>query len=482
VAIGPVAHWPVVMRLCLCNAHNALCNRHLVKQGVISADLAPVTNAFIAAVRHMRVDYDVHRMRDPGVWLSKWPMAKRKAILLSQIVDGYLPGKVRSFVKWELLTSLAPPTKARLIQGAVNLNTQSWLGPQVHALQCVLAHGCRCLEIFPGIDITFACGMNSTEIASWALMLHEPDFWYERDGKTWDARVQKRHFAFRRAIYQAFDPELAKAIGEYEDVTGIVRMRSGFLSYSVSGTVKSGHNDTTLWNSILNALVSCYAFRALNCRASVIVAGDDMLAAVWGNASNDAINHEERKCGIVPESRVFRSLYDVSFTSAIWVSDGVTTAFIPKPGRVLARIWWSVHPPSGSKLSRHANAIARGLWPSCHDVPVVKAWLSVMLTDDKAYDTGKDWWRDHGSTSVDLTEGVYHHFSVRYGLTVVQLRECEDFIRSHVQRDSVVSHPVINRMITVDLEEVVDREVSCHDGLTHTSNSVSSFFNEVNFT
>jgi len=459
-ALGWVA-WDVsALRKCLCNAHNALCNRHLVRQVDLTADLLPMTAAFVAATRTCLNDYAQHPFRDFDHWLLKWSSAKREQIRQSVINDIYRPDRVKSFVKWEISVGLKPPSKARLIQGPSNLRTQAELGPDILALQCVLGDHVHRLQLTPYVDITFACGMNVSKMALWPAFSERVVSYYERDGKTWDAMVQVKHFVLRDIIYRSFDAELADKVLKFVRVSGIVCDRTGFLSYKVNGTVKSGHNDTTLWNSILNALISAHVFTTLQCRASVIVAGDDMLAAVFDDYAAEQVRSLERACGIVPESRSFNSLYDASFVSAIWVTDGQHHGFIPKPGRILAKVWWSIRVPSPKRLRAHLNSIARGLWPSCNSVPVVSHWLRKAMGDYGTVDVGKDWWRDFSDVHQVFGEGIYRHFSTRYQISVNDLREAEKFLDGLEFRPGYVCHPVIQHIVEVDLADIGDRVVS----------------------
>jgi len=457
LAIGWVAWDALVLRKCLCNAHNALCNRHCVKQPEMTADLLPITEMFLAAVAEVQVDYFSYKYQNSTTWLAKWPLAKQLQFLQSMLFDHERPEWVRSFVKWEILSSLSWPTKARLIQGYSNLVSQLLSGPLVSSLQAVLSHHVRHLRLNEYVDLTFACGLDAAGMVSWAERVQGAVGYYERDGKTWDALVQHKHFLYRDMIYRFFDPELADIMAKSVDVAGIVRGRSGFLSYRVAGTVKSGHNDTTLWNSILNGIIAAHAFTELRVRASVIVTGDDMLAAVYDIVHPESVAQLERDCGVNPEFRMFKAVYSASFVSAVWVNDGVKIGFIPKPGRLFARLWWSVKPPPRSRMAQHLNSIALGLYPACQDVPIVKIWLRKAMNGMQSVDTGRDWWRDFGSSDQKFSPGIYNFFALRYDVTVEQLYECESFLEALPFEAGLVVHPVLTRVIEVDLADVKDR-------------------------
>jgi len=184
-----------------------------------------------------------------------------------------------------------------------------------------------------------------------------------------------------------------------------------------------------------------------------------MIAAFYDPVDCDSIAQIERGCGINPEYRMFPSIYQASFTSAIWVTDGTHLGFVPKPGRLLARLWWTVKMPSEKMLSRHMNAIALGLWPSCNSLPIIKVWLAKAFTGESIIDVGKDWWRDFGTVEQRFDLGIYHHFAERYGLSVEELFDCEEYLMRLPMMSAFISHPVLYRMVQVDLADVLVRDI-----------------------
>jgi len=286
-AVGRVINTCFVLRKCPCNAHQALCSRHGCHQPAVLDDFSSVSGAFSALFRSIQLDYLHCDYVQFSNWIQKWPESKRRAILQSIDSDRVMPHRAQANVKRECDSTL--PTRARLIQFYYNLATQAAFAPQFYALQKTLTDVVRYYPM-GCVDVTFASGMCAADVTAWAIRTRQRGarVYYERDGKTWDATMSATHSQFRCWLYSFVDTNLSAFAGLCTTVRAVAKFRNSTMAYSVKHTVKSGHNDTTLGNSVINAAIAVKVFQDLAIPASIIVAGDDLLVAAYVEIDADS--------------------------------------------------------------------------------------------------------------------------------------------------------------------------------------------------
>lgn len=453
-----------VCRSCPCNAHNALCNRHGVAPPQTTGDFGPALR-YLEQVRPALTDaFVAQRAVWQDGWLTKWPASKQAVIEDSIAVDDVVPGRVCAMVKREIAHSA--PKKARLIQYYPNMATQAAFGPEFYAVQKTYSAHFQRAEVFPGVRVTFGSGLNADALGEWmrAVTSEVPNaHFYERDGKNWDSTMQQPHMDVRLAAYR-----IVEATSGFHDF-----VRAGFkvegrdprgaLRYVLEGTVKSGHNDTTLGNSIVNAMIAALSMRALGLTGDIIVAGDDLLAAIAGDFDVESLAAQERAFGIVPECRKFQCPEDVSFISGVWFSTGCTYTFCPKPGRLLARLFWTVRPPAPRRVCQYVNGVVAGLRPTCGDLPVIAAFLDAHWQEGRGVDAIAEWRHRVQLEAAPRTSRraeLMNTFCRRYALSRADVEDCERLLRSLNGMVGFISHPVIDRLMAVDLADAVDRPTS----------------------
>lgn len=453
--LGPVFGPSYTCRQCSCNAFNALVKRH-------GARAPAVTGRFEDASRHYagfrtfclladRVYYDA--------WLAKWPLTKQQAILDSVRTDEVRPNGVKAFVKRE--PGHAVPSKARLIQGYCNLATQECVAREQSVFQKALGmmFNIDGYELSPGVLVTMASGMSNLDISEW-MRVHRSKysrpFFYERDGKNWDSTMQREHHVYKLGWMRAYNGRLADFVDKGFVAECFVKCKSGMFRYTLNGTVKSGHNDTTSGNSLINAAISSHALSSCRYRASVIVLGDDMLAIVEGKPDLEGILRAERAYGIVPEGSIFYDIGDVHFISSCFLeSVAGDVAFVPILGRQLARLWWTTNPPAKRKLRNYRFSVASGLASAVGGLPIYGAFLDPMLSRGGALiDVDKFKYSAHTSR---IPPGDYlPAICRRYGLSPSEVSDFEDFLRTLGPAECVV-HEVATRIMARDFADVTGR-------------------------
>jgi len=460
--VGLATRLSYVCRSCACNAARALCHRHGVKPPTPTKEFGSFARFLERVQNEVRSIYIGHYAYWSEAWLLKWPKSKRDGIERSQDEDKPQPGRVKAMVKREGGHDM--PSRPRLIQYYCNLATQALFGVEFFALQKSYTELFRRREVAPGIRVTFASCMNADDLGQWMtdVLRDIPNaMFYERDGKNWDSTMQRMHHDLKLLAYKPAGERLAAFVEAGFAVKG--KAARGALKYSLIGTTKSGHNDTTLGNSLNNAAIAAESMEALGLSGDVIVAGDDLLAVVAGDFDERALSAEEAKYGIVPECRKFASARDVSFVSGIWLDAGDTWRFMPKPGRLVARLFWTTHPPPPRKVDAYRNGIVLGLRATCGGLPVLGAFLDAHYTVGVKADVAHDkralsftW-----ACSEDIAKlDVMRSFCDRYDLDPSAIADCELFLTRCAGKVGLISHPVLDRLMEVDLADIHARPLS----------------------
>lgn len=450
--VGPVFGPSFTCRQCCCNAVNALVNRHGAVPPVVTA-------SFDDPGRHLEV-FALHYLEASASyydsWLSRWCALKQAAFALSAVFDSVKPDGVTAFVKREAGHAL--PTKARLIQGYCNLVTQETVAREQTCFQKALGamFGPPGYEMFPGVFVTMGSGLTNQEVAAWARdsrARYRVPVYYERDGKNWDSTMQRPHHDYKIRWMRSVSGDLADFVDKSFVTNCVVRCRSGNLIYQLGGTVRSGHNDTTSGNSLINAAISAQVFHSLGLRASVIVLGDDMLAVVDGEFDLAAVVAAEASFGIKPEAAKFYDLGDVTFISACFLesTDG-DVAFVPILGRQLTRLWWTTKPPPDRKLLDYRYSVSRGLASAVGELPIYRAFLAPTLgLQGRLIPIDKFKCSPHVGR---VASGDYLPAMLRrYGLTIDEVMEFERFLCG-LSGSAMVCHPVATKIIDRDLADV----------------------------
>lgn len=434
-----------------------MCNRHGVARPVptkgfeyanffVDSSLAEVTSAF-----------EIHYMQHGREWMSKWPLTKQIAIRKSQTVDDVEPGCVKNMVKRE--HGCKEPTKARCIQFYPNLATQAEFGPHFTSLQKAYCQVWKRAAYGDGsIKVTIASMMNSAALGRWltdVLKDYENPHFYERDGKAWDATMGEIHHGLKRRAYSTMPADFRAFVDKCYSVKGFGRYGETTLSYSIDGTVKSGHNDTTLGNCIVNAMVAAEACRRRGLSADIIVAGDDLLVIIEGDFDEDLLAEEERALGINPEYRKFDDYEDVSFISGQWVTLPGRLIFVPKVGRLLARLHWTVTPPASKNLDSYLRGVYSGIRATCHSLPVIRVLAPEMKSEKKI--VVDSWYTEmYGVEATDYTyEEVLPWFMRKYHCFEHEIAELENSLRDRTPR--IIRSVLIDKIEEVDLADIDER-------------------------
>ena len=454
LATGP----SFVAAKCLDNLHNAICYRHGKAQPP-GRPMPAAINWYRHFLPEFAIEYYLQLWYWFDAWLLKWSFAKRQRILESLFSDFPRPSEVKAFVKREGGHKLIK--KARAIQMYVNMHTQATIGAQVTAAQKAFAKVFDGTQVHEGLDVCFASGMNGQDLGAWMQRNIDMGYtnFYERDGANWDACMNAYHLCLKRLFYD-IDPQLSNTIQQGFEVEGRAKGRDGrILKYRLHGTTKSGHNDTSLGNSIVNAGIAIEALKACGVRGRIIVVGDDLLIASPDKLDGSSLAAVEAACGIVPEYRVFTDPAHVSFVSGMWFPVRGGWGFGPKIGRLLKRLMWTTNVVSPKQIPAWKNSVVCGLYPVCQALPIARAWLernwgergyvnsNVLKKRDDIYSTSFEF----DPTSID-------YVARRYKLDPATIVQIESMIHALPEGQHLVAHPLLEHISAVDNAEICDRD------------------------
>jgi hypothetical protein len=440
--------------------------RHGSAQPKVTMDFEHARAAYTGLIPTLSVAY-TEAMRDNyEEWITKWPALKQAMLRKSSDMDLIRPGRVDFMVKRECNHAL--PSKARGIQMYINLATQARFGPEFYCLQKAVGKVFMRKRLPGGVRVTFASGMNSVTLGEWmsnVLLDYDTPMFYERDGKNWDSTMQMHHHLLKTTLYEVAGTSFVEFVDACFRVRGVgrfggSRFEDNRLEYTLVGTVKSGHNDTTLGNSIVNAGIAYEVMRRMGLRGDIIVAGDDLLCVIDGDFDADEFARLERELGIIPEYRKFSSYQDVSFISGLWVrSAHATLVFVPKPGRLLARLFWTCSPPTPALTPSFIHSVVSGLLPTCSGLPVVGAFLRAHDVEAELMVLGRDFSATNPHIGYDR-EVIRDAFVARYGLTYDEIDRLELKYSSRVDGPRLVVDLGLEKIMAVDLAELHDRPLA----------------------
>lgn len=450
-AVGPVARMAYMCRQCPCNAVNALVRRHAVRRppcGPIHV-VTPLLVLLVLNFSRFIITHDE--------WMLRWPAGKRRSIMKSVINDQVDEGRMTSSIKAEVSHNL--PTKARLICPYLNLATQAFVAPLHAAFQKVCAFVLDEYELYPGIRCTFASGKNPLWYAKWMeRMMLSRKWWYERDGKAWDATMSLVHLGLVATYLRSINTDLHDSVRRSWKTKVYGRTGGDPLVYILNGTQKSGCNDTTTSNTLINLHIVAQTMHTLGLTGDVLACGDDMLAAIDSDYDFDAFVKMEASLGIKPEARKFDRPHDVSFISACWLISGSRAKFVPLPGRVFSRLWWTVMRLVPKQVEAYRRSVAIGLMQGLSDVACVRQFLIPHVSEGQT--VGLGYWDFvspyHRTFSFEETVDA---LSARYAITPARVLELDQFLSTMPTTPCMVQHPTMDVMIDHDLASVEDRPV-----------------------
>nr|WPR18112.1 MAG: hypothetical protein [Owegonang virus 4] len=239
--------------------------------------------------------------------------------------------------------------------------------------------------------------------------------------------MQRAHHVIKWSLMERCDPRLAASVRADYSCRGVFHSPHGNVNYRADGTVKSGHNDTTSGNTLINLAIAASAMRDCGYTGSVIAVGDDLLAAMTTAFDSKRLARAESEYGILPTVIERTSLSQATYASGTWLVDAGRHFYVPLLGRLLARQWWSTHPPPPKRLRAHMHGIASGMLSLVAGLPIYDEFYRPHLIDAPIVDYAG--YRPHGRHDFSAVD-VYAALRSRYGLSDRHIDEARVWVAS----------------------------------------------------
>ncbi len=427
IVVGPVFRVPCILASCQCNAVNALVNRHLsvaLKEFSRGRELVGWLREYLAGLGVIKWSETLYEE-----WLSRFTPSRARAIH-----DAFLFGKHRGFhVTLTIKREVTKPdaTKARGIQAYTDLFVQAITGPVIWELSRRIKE--RGPVKIRGVWVHYAPGYTADMIHEAVRSAPSHYHWLECDGKNWDAGVseQARH-AIISGVADHLPRDAVDFLRDGVKVTGVCAAGRGFLRYRACGTVKSGHNDTTLGNTLLNLAANAISMPS----GFVMCAGDD---AIVGGLLEDLKANAAAlpQFGITPEGGIFRHVSEVTFISGRFYGSG----FGPKIGNQLCKFYATAATVRKSELNGFADRM-RASVPHFLRFPILRALAAGPV--GVPLPTSRFEQRDGRADVHDVCE--------IYGISPDDVVEFEDFLLDLRGRPCIIKPEDVPRVARIIIE------------------------------
>lgn len=468
---------PYMLAQCASNAHNALVLRHLSRAP--NCTQVKLINPFLGPLKHKMKHYYLEALpvKYEG-WRVGKPLQKLQRIDKSFALDSLKLGVTNAFVKAEVSCSM--PKKARLIQGNRNEYTAYHNADEYAALNEALKRigtetfkhptGCECQFVYAG-------GLNHDELSDivsgwWATK--QQHYWFdERDGKNWDATMNRELLLAEAQVYEMLKMRSTKEfIRRSSKCVGNIHIRdkhrSFVLRYLTAWKRLSGDWNTSAGNSIVSMIIVYTVLTLLPTalrptRIRALFMGDDYLAMLEFNAPigkqtlMTALNQAEAQCGITPERGMTQDPLLVSFISlGIWPTKDGNLAFIPHPGKQLGKLFVAVKKVPQELMLHYRSEVARSFLKTYTGFEFMMHFLKYhirpdLLNDERVFAYLQC---DHlykikslGTKKIDWAWG----FFVKYGMPITSL------VWDQPKTMGLLRHPVVDHMIEWEGSDPITR-------------------------
>jgi hypothetical protein len=456
-------------------------------------------------IQHRFIDRGLTRVKplnliDIMVWAKRFPPQRRELMLnaFAEMLDDphgitysshfYASG----FVKKEHHTktdynyvngSIVKDVKARIICQRSPLY-QALTGPYVFSVTTQLKR----IFNFANIRVNgfaMVIGYNAEEIGAmfeaayhYMVALHGSVVVVCKDASNWDGSLSQYAIAEELAVYRTnfplkedhpfqqyiYDAMRAQLKTKLETRNGVI--------YKFSGRRKSGDNNTTGGNSLLNGGATVTALSRLGLRPGIdsvtFVGGDDDLSLLPGNCAklaDEMVKLLNKESGLVLKTEFYSSMYRADFYSGrmypAYTQSTHETVWVygPKIARALCKTFYcrgQQHVANGEKKLKWLKGVALGMNYSWNFIPVLRAVKQTILNHTKQVDAIPIILEKHKPLSTALHEccdQTWDMVAAVYGVSQDDVLQLESEILQAHQLPFLIQHPVINAMVQVDMPD-----------------------------
>jgi len=341
--------------------------------------------------------------------------------------------------------------------------------------------------------VTYSSGMSSTALGAWMASAEalEDVVFLEGDFTCFDGTIGVEALKFQYSVMRRkFDTDC-----DYEldlSTNGLYSKGGSHITYVTRGTRKSGNNDTSVGNSILNA---CFIMGAwAHCgevanpdRMRAIVLGDDSLIAVNQACAArlmEMLQADAVRAGFKIKIDEWKLAAQASFCSQRFFAYSVELYRAAwKPGIMLAKAGFWCRPDMHwqGHVARWVTALAICLAHSYYHVPILRCLalhLCQLFVDETITDVDDmvgmlrvrniveqlEIMGDHDTRWVNTADCDYPavdesqavaQFSLIYGLSSDAIADCEAWVMKLPRSlPWTLNHAAIRRIVQVDVGEI----------------------------
>jgi hypothetical protein len=230
--------------------------------------------------------------------------------------------------------------------------------------------------------------------------------------------------------------------------------------FKTHDNTKSGDHNTTSQNTTLCGAMGLYDLaNSVGCfdldvlmtlPFRIIVMGDDSYT-VTIESIRDKLGATYAELGIKAKPKKV-TYSEGTFCSSIFVPSSHGTLLTPLPGRMFTKLFWSIKKYGVKKAGAYCHAVSEGMLNDFAHVPFMNALFKRLIEiTPKMGKIKSQKYPFHSAIKARDTYQTYDYFSDRYNLTRRELEDLETFLASIDDWQIRLDHPVINRMVEVDV-------------------------------
>lgn len=265
---------------------------------------------------------------------------------------------------------------ARLIQAA-KPEFICLVGPWIAALQEDFQR-----QFSKDTPFFWTCGADATEVAEYLRDFHGEVV--EDDVSAWDASMCRALGELEVWVAQRFGAP--KAVVRLMRANIFKRGYTNDFYYEVDGIRASGDPYTAIFNMMINVLVHSYIYckhtgkqaYELKKHVKMVVQGDDL--TLRGTTMHQIpFKKHMLKLGFKADAIKRSSLEETEFCSCFYISDGVNCGFVPKPGRFIAKLGFSINLPLNISDGAYVRGLALSMSFMFPKDPLIQALSAALM-------------------------------------------------------------------------------------------------------
>lgn len=246
------------------------------------------------------------------------------------------------------------------------------------------------------------------------------------------------------------------------------------ITFIVFGTRRSGTQNTSHGNTMINVYLTNFAIYKSGCRLNfkMVALGDDNLAFFLNHMIGSIDVTVYARLGLKAEHKqVLNGQFDqVEFCSSKFYPVDGSFVLSAKIGRQMAKIGWFINPISNKdKVRQMMRGDALSHYNDMNHVPILRTVIQKVLEL-----TGSDYIenkeeRIKALATHEVNQDIYNMLLLCYGVTREQFDEIELLIHSIDKLPASINHALLEHIIKVDSSSSPEPNANQESGLATTA-------------